>query len=62
MRVIGIKYNATYKEVIALAAKALQVSAEDTVLVYSGTIIPSEDKWRYLEDSGLWVNKHNIVL
>ena len=51
--VLGI-YNATYKEVIALAAKALQVSAEDTVLVYSGAIIPSEENWRigkYLEDS-----------
>ena len=65
MKVIRIKCNATYKEVIALAAKALQVSAEDTVLVYSGAIIPPEDKWRiskYLEDSGLWANKHKIVL
>ena len=34
VKVVGIKYNATYKEVITLAAKALQVSAEGTVLVY----------------------------
>jgi hypothetical protein len=65
VKVIGIKYNATYKEVIALAAKALQIPAEDRVLVYSGAIIPSEEKWRigkYLEDSGLWASKHKIVL
>lgn len=64
VKVVGIKYNATYKEVTALAAKALQVPAEETVLVYSGAIIPSEDRWRigkYLEDGGLWVNKHKIV-
>ena len=65
VKVIGIRYNATYKEVIALAAKALQISAEDTVLVYSGAIIPSEENWRigkYLKDSGLWASKHKIVL
>lgn len=65
VKVVGIKYSATYNEVKALAAKALQVNAKDMVLVYSGAIISADDNWmigKYLEDCGVWSNKHKMVI
>ena len=65
VKVIGIKHDASYDNVKTLAAKALQVNADDKVLVYSGAIIPSDDEWmigKYLEDCGVWKNRHKMVI